>query len=215
MNKQELFSNYYETNYWQGQQSRSGPGSDIEATINIRRVLPILFEGLKIQSILDAPCGDYNWFRLMLLPERIKYTGGDIVPQMIEKNHFFYGNYYNRSFELLDITERLVDADLWLCRDCFQHLSFEDIFKSIELFKKSNIKYLLTTTHSLTRQSQDIKTGNFRYLNLELLPFNFPEPLLFISDNLPKDSPYYGYHDLALWERQQLSNMQLTFIEDV
>lgn len=75
-----------------------------------------------------------------------------------------------------------------IVRDCLFHLSFSDINLFILNLKKSNIKYILTTTHSKQHdnfQNKDIITGDFRLIDLFSEPFNFSKsPLERIEDYL-------------------------------
>ncbi|MHB1100402.1 MAG: hypothetical protein ACYCZR_12685, partial [Burkholderiales bacterium] len=106
-NKQEFFSKMYETKLWGSEESASGPGSTLEYTENIRKELPRLFNDLGVESILDAPCGDYNWFRHVQRSPSIRYHGADIVSALIAKNQDVYGNQCT-SFSVVDIrTDRL------------------------------------------------------------------------------------------------------------
>src|SRR3954471_18881233 len=82
---EEIFTTYYRENVWINDESVSGDGSTLEYTKNLRQELPLLFETLQINSILDAPCGDFNWFREVSRGP-ISYVGGDIVPDLIQRN---------------------------------------------------------------------------------------------------------------------------------
>ena len=64
----------------------SGPGSTLANTRNIRKELPDLIEELSCSSMLDAPCGDYNWINLSKQKEDFSYIGGDIVKDFIDRN---------------------------------------------------------------------------------------------------------------------------------
>ncbi len=88
---------------------------------------------------------------------------------------------------------------MWLCRDCLFHLSNHDILLVIENFFRSNVKYLLTSTHS-NCENEDIQTGSFRQLNLQKEPFNFGKPIALIEDWIEG----YPVRHLALWEREVL-----------
>ena len=74
----ETFTTIYQTNHWEGPDSVSGQGSDLAQTQEIRRQLPILLNDFGIKVILDVPCGDFSWMRLMDSHIQ-KYIGGDIV----------------------------------------------------------------------------------------------------------------------------------------
>lgn len=195
----EIFSHFYETNRWQDGESVSGPGSTLEYTRSIRAALPALFEQYGIRSILDAPCGDYNWFRHVPRPG-IRYVGADIVGPMIQRNQERYGD-ATTSFIELDITrDPLPPADLWLCRDVLFHLSNADIFKALKNLERSDVRYVLTSTHPACRSNGDIATGSFRLLNLRLPPFSFDAPLIAIDDWIEG----YPERQLCLWTREAI-----------
>ena len=199
-NKESLFTAYYKNRQWGCQDVFSGPGSTVEYTENTRKDIQQLIHELKIQRILDAPCGDYNWFRLIPRKKNIFYLGADIVEPLIKKNQNLYKN-ENTDFVKLDITEdSLPDADLWICRDCLLHFSNKDIIKTIDNFARSNIRYILTSTYTESDKNKNIPTGKFRFLNLNLPPFSFCEPLLFIDD-WTKGHPV---KKLGLWEKNTL-----------
>jgi hypothetical protein len=144
--------------------------------------LPALLAELGARSLLDAPCGDFNWMRQTDLGE-VKYIGADVVPSLISRNRRLYGS-DGRKFLTLDImADSLPAADVILCRDCFIHFSFRDIRAALVNFKQSNSEFLLATTHTLVQAHRDIATGQGRNVNLQLPPFNLPEPLKMIVED--------------------------------
>ena len=100
----DIFHHYYETNEWGNDESISGPGSTAHYTANIRKMIPQLVKDLKVSAILDAPCGDFNWFKLIELREGINYIGGDIVETLVKRNQLLYGK-NNTKFITLDIVQ--------------------------------------------------------------------------------------------------------------
>lgn len=199
-NTADVFTHYYDRNFWGEDESRSGPGSTLAYTENIRREIPRLIESLGIKSILDAPCGDYHWFRFVQRKDDVYYIGGDIVAPLVSRNNEQFGN-HNTKFVVLDIaTDPLPDADLWLCRDCLFHLPISDIHRVLARFRKSNIRYLLTSLHPECRQNTDIFAGEFRHLDLRIPPFNLCPPRLVIDDWIAG----HPVRVLALWERSML-----------
>jgi glycosyltransferase involved in cell wall biosynthesis len=54
----EKFTHIYSQNTFGGANSRSGEGSNMVQTVEIRRVLPQLVQEYGIESFLDSPCGD-------------------------------------------------------------------------------------------------------------------------------------------------------------
>lgn len=206
MGAKRYFTRIYEQNLWGEKKSVSGPRSTIERTQNIRKEIPRIFDSFGVKFILDAPCGDYNWFRLIERGTDIHYIGADIVEALVANNAEKYGDNYTR-FICLDImNDELPEADMWLCRDCLRHLSNSDIFKVISNLLNSDIKYFLASTALTIKKNQDILTGGARNLNLELPPFSFPKPILYIDDWIEGAVGRSTYEQhLALWEKSQLS----------
>src|SRR3990172_1030633 len=151
--------------------------------------------------MLDAPCGDYGWLGSVARDLDVAYIGGGIVADLIATNHKEFGSARTR-FDVIDITsDVLPKVDLWLCRDCLFHFSNADIFSTLDNFLRSEIPFLLTTTHPECDENTDIPTGSFRLLNLEIAPFNFPNPIERIDDWIEG----YPVRQLALWERASIA----------
>jgi SAM-dependent methyltransferase len=186
---------------WGDEETVSGPGSTLEHTESIRSALPGLFQKYSVSRFLDAPCGDYNWFRYVERAPGLSYIGGDIVPELVERNQSLFGAPETRFIEL-DITkDPLPDVDLWMCRDCLIHLSNRDVFRCLANLLRSNIRLFLTTTHIECLKNTDIATGNYRSLNLKLEPFSMGEPIAEIDD-------WLGGHPkrkMALWRTEDLA----------
>jgi hypothetical protein len=101
--------------------------------------------------------------------------GGDIVRPLIYKNRKFFGK-KNIDFFYCDARKtKLPIADLWLCRDLFIHLSFNEIFSVLKNFQDSSTRYLLVSSY-LTKKSHvniDIKRNiDSRILDMSKSPFN-------------------------------------------
>ncbi len=196
MTPRRVFSRIYRGNKWGSHESRSGAGSDQKQTEAIRRALPAVIEKFHCRSIVDIPCGDFAWMKLVDL--RVPYVGADIVSELVDRNRRDYGNKF-RTFAHLDmIQDKLPKADLVLCRDGLVHLSFVHIWSSLTNIKASGSTYLLTTTFISRADNEDIPTGAWRPLNLERPPFSFPPPLTLIDEKCP----YIGWDDkyLGLWK---------------
>lgn len=199
--KEQIFSEYYEKNYWGNKESRSGEGSSLAYTENIRKALPLLVEKYNINTILDTPCGDFNWFKNIEFKRPIQYIGGDIVQSLITDLNTKYAS-DTHSFIHTDITKDLLPkADLLICRDALFHLSFADIDAFLQNFKKSDIEWLLVTNNSTSTVNSDIVHGNWRPLNLTISPFNLPSGRERILD-CPPNEPYQKY--MVLWNKKDL-----------
>ena len=176
---EDRFTKIYLLNHWNSPESRSGQGSTLENTQSIRNELPKIFEKYEIGSMLDAPCGDFNWMQSVTQNNSIKYIGGDIVKPMIEKNQAKYGD-KDTLFVHMDLTKSsLPKVDLLFCRDCLFHLSYQDIAKVLENLLSSQIPYLMTTSHAAPHgpriNNSNIMTGGFRLIDLFLEPFSLSQ----------------------------------------
>jgi 2-polyprenyl-3-methyl-5-hydroxy-6-metoxy-1,4-benzoquinol methylase len=196
-NDTNVFNSIYNNNIWGSNESRSGGGSEVNNTKIIRKMLSVLWKKYGIKTFLDVPCGDYNWMK-EVVKDDISYIGGDIVKEIIDQNNKKYKK-ENISFNVIDITQdNLPAVDMIFCKDCLQHLSYDNIFKALRNFKKSNSKYLLTTTYPLTLSNWDIFDGDYRPLNLRIKPFNLPVPIEKIHETptgvaVEKDKYMYLY----------------------
>lgn len=200
------FNRIYETNLWGSPDSVSGLGSAVDETVALRAVLIELFQNLKVKRLLDAPCGDFGWLGRDELPVE-NYIGGDIVEALVERNNTTYGD-EQRRFIKLDIThDALPDADLLLCRDCLVHLSFDNIFAFLKKLRESRIRYFLTTTFTGHEANADIQNGDWRMLNFQNAPFNFPEPIEVIVEGCTEGGGAYADKSLGLWRVGDLRHL--------
>jgi hypothetical protein len=171
-----VFTDIHDRNEWQSAGTISGPGSELAETADVRALLPVLIERLRITSLLDAPCGDFHWMSQVNL-DSCRYIGAEVVPHLvIHTNEKFASE--RRSFILADLThDDLPKVDLVLCRDCLIHLSFGDAKAVLANIRRSGSRYLLTTTDPSVTENRPIKTGQYHAINLQLPPFSFGKPL--------------------------------------
>lgn len=199
----DIFTSFYNKNSWRGKESVSGPGSDYEQTKFLIPELDILLQELKIGSILDAPCGDFNWMRRVNL-NGIRYHGVDIVDKLIESNSQKYRK-RNVSFSVLDIVnDEIPTVDLVIVRDCLVHLPLKDIVKVINNIKNSKSKYLLTTNFLWEHLgcNSEIQAGGWRRINLCSEPFNFKYPdKIIIEGNIQSND---RDKTMSLWKVEDL-----------
>ncbi len=198
-----VFTNIYNNNRWGGTESVSGLGSDIHQTELIIQELPSLFKEYQVESMLDIPCGDFHWMKNMDL-SNIEYIGADIVDALIERNTQQYGNGGNRFQKINLINDSLPEVDLLFCRDCLVHLSFKDIWDALYNICASNSEYLLTTTFPGRDNNDDIATGQWRTLNLELSPFMLPKPLKLINEGCTEYEGAFADKALGLWKISEI-----------
>lgn len=140
-------------------ETNCGPGSMMDATVNVRAWLPGALERLGVKVLLDAPCGDRNWIRHVKLP--CAYIGVDN-----EEAHMARARDGGADVRLLDIrSDPLPEADAILSRDFLQHLSKADLERALDNFEASGATYLIATCHGV-EDDKDIHTGEFRRVSL-------------------------------------------------
>ena len=177
----DRFSSIYSSGAWinsPDQTSSSGAGSEAAATAGLVRELPKLLERLGCHTLLDVGCGDWNWMQDMALPSR--YIGVDVVPSVIQSNRRFDRD--GVSFQVLDaIKDDLPATDVAMCREMLFHLSFADGAAVLENVRRS-ARWLIATTDPDIWFNSDIRSGDFRRINLQRRPYRLPEPTFVLAD---------------------------------
>jgi 2-polyprenyl-3-methyl-5-hydroxy-6-metoxy-1,4-benzoquinol methylase len=194
-----VFSYIYERGVWlngRAEGARSGIGSEVSATEEIRQGLTRVIAELEIHSLLDVGCGDFTWMQHVDLGD-VDYLGVDVVPSVIAHNQQVHGGPRHR-FATLDavnaVDGQLPKADAVLCREVLIHLSFSDARRLLQNVQHSGAKYLIATHDTETMFNADIKTGDYRLLNLEKRPFSLPSPIRWIPD-----TAFLGARGVGVW----------------
>lgn len=203
-NLSSVWSNWDTDNRRKNLESKSGVGSSTINTEDLRKKLDSLFQILDIKSMIDAPCGDFNWMRIFLKNKTIQYIGIDIIEKNIINNNLIYKNDLT-NFYLGDLRDcHIPKADLIFCRDCLVHLSHQDNEQIIKNFKKSDCKYLMMTTFSAREHNPDTNAPNWRPLNMRLYPYKFPEPIFTINENCSENRGKYSDKSICVWDLQEI-----------
>lgn len=193
------FSKIYKYKIWKTGESLSGTSSDFSIAKNYGFKLRDVIINKKIKSIFDCGCGEFEFMDIVVKDLKIKYIGGDLVDSILLQNKMNFQNYKFIKFDLLK--NRLPNVQLLHIRDCLFHFSFKDIYKALNNFCNSKIKYILLTSHnSLILKNYDIVTGDFRYLDFSKKPFFFRNEILKIKDFIFPYFPKYSY----LWTNLQI-----------
>lgn len=211
---ESVFSDIYENfGFYGSHESRSGGGSTLHSTEMIREEITKLVIDRGIKSVVDFPCGDFNWMK-EIVDNFEEYTGCDIVPKCIDDNRSKYPNYNFKCLNLIKDTIPL--GDLLIVRDVIGHQPLKTGLQMIENILSSNCKYLLSTTWAkktdtgdyvpcqpgeVESENEGCAYGRFYPVNLMGNPFNFPEPELYIEER----TDVVGYDNgmrktLALWD---------------
>lgn len=189
----------------------NGPGSTTLLTEGIRAWLPEVFKGYGVQTVLDAPCGDWNWMRLVDL-NGINYIGWDAVAALVEKcarRVIDDCTHANAAFEVVNLltVPQVPQVDLILSRDFLAHLPNEAVLKVLEKFKASGSRYLLTSHYpdadnDFVYNPQDFHWIGYaeRPINLEKEPFNLGQKLEACPEQAGPAGVIAQRHELALFE---------------
>lgn len=204
----QVFTDIYRHNRWQGSESRSGEGSSLQQTATLISQLPKVLMHHNVGSLLDIPCGDFNWMSKVDFGE-IRYMGADIVPDVIAAN---VGEYTSarREFRVMDLCRGpLPRADLVFCRDCMVHLPFDMLASGVAQIRASGALFLMATTFHRTTENRDVALGDFRPLNLQLPPFNFPAPLELLDEHCTESGGAHADKAMGLWRVVDLPMLEV------
>ena len=108
------------------------------------------------------------------------------------------------------IENTLQQVDLILMRDGLVHMSYDDIFKSLNNVCNSMSQYLLTTSFTDRQDNGDIITGGWRPLNLEIAPFSLPKPITIINEKCTQGKLSYADKSLGLWKISDIAKILKT-----
>ncbi len=142
----EIFGEIYKDNRWGGTQGSycSGSGSTVEHAEQYAHVVNQFISEHNVRLVVDLGCGDFR-IGARLIDAGVRYTGVDIVANLIDTNRRQYGSDRVR-FECLDIIAgELPDGDLCLIRQVLQHLSNEQIGKVLKNVER--YRYVIVTEH--------------------------------------------------------------------
>jgi hypothetical protein len=177
------FVNIYDKGIWAHGLTNvplSGTGSALAMTKELREKLPEALRAIGCETLIDAGCGDLTWMGSIDLA--VDYIGIDVVPSVIQANAEKYASDRRRFLCVDAIKDDLPGGDTVLCREVLFHLSFADIHTLLRNLARKPRRWLIATTDSATWFNADIRTGDYRMLNLRRAPFRFPEPDLAIDD---------------------------------
>lgn len=212
ISNKKKFNLIFKYNYWGDKFSLSGTGSSPKKTRNAVSNIKNIIDKFKIKNILDVPCGDFAWMKEIVKDNTsLNYLGGDIVDDLVNELNLKYKT-KNIEFKLIDIiNNKLPKADILICRDCFIHFSNKNVLKTLNNFLNSEIKYILITDSVVSNNFKniDIKTGEFRNIDLTKEPFNLPTENLHSFLDVYNDRQNRYESKMTLWHRDQFANLTL------
>ncbi|ACA20984.1 Methyltransferase type 11 [Methylobacterium sp. 4-46] len=185
-----------------GQDSLSGLGSSSDTTILLKSELSSVLSEIGCSRLIDVGCGDFNWMKEVRGDWH--YIGIDVAKAVIERNNELYRN-ENRTFEFVNaVVGPIPKGDVVLCREVLFHLSFDMAISLIKNVASSGAKFLLATSDSSVWFNSDIRTGDYRRLNLMKSPFRFPKPIREIDESKVCEGRVLG-----LWPMEQVQQLIL------
>lgn len=211
---ESVFTSIWENYGFGGTESRSGPGSEFEHTADVRKWLKKIIPKYGIKSLVDIPCGDFNWMH-DVVPSLESYVGGDIVAQCAVQNTRKYGNDKTKFIHFDLLADAIPAGDALLLRDILGHYSVDNGYKIVQNVLNSNCKYVISTTwynindpeYYKAHDNRGADTGRFYPINLMSAPFNFPEPNDFVEEVVHVDGHDLGVRKtLAIWEIGRIKN---------
>ena len=175
----------------------------------VRHMLHVTNASIVLQLLRNKRGVDTGHLNLQGLKERFSYIydkgiwmNGDDAPRSgvgsslnatreLRENH---------TFICADATrDELPKADVVICREVLFHLSFADGRRLLENVRRSGAIYLLTTSEESTFINSDIRSGDYRPLNLRKKPFGLLVPIATIDDGSVMSTRYMG-----LWKTADL-----------
>jgi len=147
----ETFQNIYRAKGWgdNGMAFCSGSGSRGQISQQYCAFIVKFIREHQIQSMVDLGCGDFAIGKQIVEASSVRYTGIDVVPELIE-HHKNTVHDTRVSFRCADITnDPLPAADLCLVRQVLQHLSNDEVKKVLANLR--NFPRVLISEHVPSR----------------------------------------------------------------
>jgi SAM-dependent methyltransferase len=145
---EQVFSTIYQTREWGSRQDRpfcSGDGSIREDAVGpYCEMVRAFIQYNNIKRVVDLGCGDFGVGSRLKAPA-LSYTGVDVVPDLIDYNRKHFGSPGVEFHCLNMIDDDLPPGDLCLVRQVMQHLSNQQIQKTLRSL--SRYQYAIVTEH--------------------------------------------------------------------
>ena len=183
------FDNIYKTEFWSPLGDGSGPGSEPDSVEKTMEALQQFIKDKGVTTVVDAGCGACKWTSILLnrIDDRqLRYTGVDASNTAIERARGnMQGVRHAVEIHQGDISQfDFPEADMLICRDTLQHLSYKEIRAVLRNFAKSNIQWFLIGSYPEDPDNRDISPGDYFAINLEQAPFS-----MMPQDSMPESTP--------------------------
>jgi 2-polyprenyl-3-methyl-5-hydroxy-6-metoxy-1,4-benzoquinol methylase len=195
---QARFADIWRSNGWGSAETRSGPGSTLAQTTELRTRLADTLRQLGVRTLVDVGCGELNWMS-QISGQLDLYLGLDIVEEIVAELRRKYAARKNHFFNTADITcDALPKGDAILCRDVLGHLSHPLVADALANFRKNGSRYLIATTFARGK-NDPVRVGGWQAIDLCAAPFKLPPPQFVIAESSKSSGK-----SLAVWPLESL-----------
>ena len=206
------FTRVFNLNLFHGKESLSEVGSNLDQTQELINLLPAVSRELEVKSILDLPCGDFNWMSKGDF-SRLKHTGADIVLPLVNQLNSKFGSLDRKFLRLNLVAETPSKYDAVFSCDLLVHLNNKDALNAIQNVVASGSKYFLSTTFFGLKSNCDLPVITrkiaWRPSKLVLSPFNFPSSLQLINEKCSESIREFSDKSIGIWKVSDLDQFQI------
>ncbi len=186
--RMQTFQMIYKDHIWgEGDDFYSGIGSHDESVVQpYVNLINQFIREKEIKTVVDIGCGDFAIGR-KIANDSIRYIGVDIVPELIERNNAKFGNDHIKFMHKDIVKEKVPDAELYLIREVFQHLSIQEVQRALVNIK--GVKYCIITESLVKggKYNRNKPHGSFSGFYLEEEPFHLKVKRILTLDH-PNES---------------------------
>ena len=184
---------------------RSGFGSTLHQTVNVREFLEETIVKRNIEGVIDVPCGDMHWMQhVRALGEgRVRYFGGDVSNVVVDEHRKrFVTSGGMMEFDVVDVVDKdllgvdgvkkIMEVDgevLLIVRHLMFHLNSAENVKVLERIEAlSHVKrlHVMLSTYLISNENDEeeyyLATGH--KINLFARPFCVEDPIEMVSDGV-------------------------------
>jgi hypothetical protein len=162
-----------------------------------------------VTSMVDAPCGMFEWMPLLVKRIQAKvpgftYLGLDIVDSVVSNNKKYQSKFIH--FEAGNILDDALpqQQDFILSRDVLMHFSYADVLRVLENLARAKARFLGLGSFP-NGSNKQIQTGDWFPINLMAEPFSlWPDHILCEFDPHGKHILIYTAKSIGMWKLESL-----------
>lgn len=139
-------------------------------------LLPVILKRYNVKSFLDVGCSNRYWIKNVDWSD-IRYVGIDIVKQIVDINKSLWTDLeFYRVNPIEESIKEYGDFDMIFIRNMLIHNTLHGCKSILENVKQSGATYLMASTSPEIEENIDNKAIWVQKRNLQIEPFNLPEP---------------------------------------